>query len=307
MLARELAVVLLTPVDLVLSVHEQRLEHVGERPSQHPIVLVVGPPRAGTTLVYQTLAHHLPFSFFNNLSSLFPRSPITACKAFNRFLPSGELNADSYYGNTVELGAPNDGFHVWNRWLGEDRYHPPSHLSVQQQASMRSFFNAWNHQFDRPFLNKNNRNMMCLELLDSTLDNVTFIVVKRDPFYVAQSLLKAREDVQGDRSIGWGAGADDGQLNPAASPLEQVADQTRRLYEQLEMSERRVPAASVVDVQYEQFCRDPTSFVCMIRERVWGAQATSDHTLGTIAPFHVRNEDRLSEGEANELRRLLEY
>ena len=56
-----------------------------------------------------------------------------------------------------------------------------------------------------------------------------FIVVKRDPFYVAQSLLKAREDVQGDRSIGWGAGADDGLLSPAASPLEQVADQTRRL------------------------------------------------------------------------------
>ena len=60
-------------------------------------------------------------------------------------------------------------------------------------------------------------------------------------------------------------------------------------------------------MQYEQFCRDPTSFVRMIRERVWGAEATSDHTLGTIEPFHVRNEVRLSEGEANKLRRLLEY
>ena len=58
-------------------------------------------------------------------------------------------------------------------------------LSVQQQVSMRSFFHAWNHQFDRPFLNKNNRNMTCLELLSSTLDNVLFIVVRRDPFYVA--------------------------------------------------------------------------------------------------------------------------
>ena len=73
------------------------------------------------------------------------------------------------------------------------------------------------------------------------------------------------------------------------------------------MSERRVLAASIVDVEYEQFCHDPTSFVCMIRERVWGAEATSDHTLGTIAPFHDRNKVRLSEGEANELRRLLEY
>lgn len=36
-----------------------------------PVLLVVGAPRSGTTLVYQTLARYLDVSYFNNLSSFF--------------------------------------------------------------------------------------------------------------------------------------------------------------------------------------------------------------------------------------------
>ena len=46
------------------------------RAPRHPIIIVVGPPRSGTTLVAQTLTHYLNLTYFNNVTSLFPRSPI---------------------------------------------------------------------------------------------------------------------------------------------------------------------------------------------------------------------------------------
>ena len=153
MLVRELASLLLTPVDLVLSRRERRvLEEPLGQTGRFPTVLIVGPPRSGTTLVYQTLAHYLPFTYFNNLSSLFPRSPITACRLFKSLTHSRKFDPDSYYGNTAGLAAPNDGFHVWNRWLGQDRYHAPSQLTSEQSESMRAFFAVWIDAFERPLL-----------------------------------------------------------------------------------------------------------------------------------------------------------
>ena len=122
--------------------------------------------------------------------------------------------------------------------------------------------------------------MMCLELLSATLDNVLFVIVERDPFYVAQSLLKAREEVQGTRTIGWGAGAEETLVSASISPIEQVANQTRQLYEQLRRSREQLPEGGCIDVSYESFCGDPAGLVHVIGDRVWGTVPLSSDELG---------------------------
>ena len=108
-----------TPIDLLLQSRERRhLSEVSLDKPTHPQLLIVGPPRSGSTLLYQTLARYADVSYLSNLSDLFPRSPIAATSLLQRRRKLGGKNFSNYYGQTAGLRAPNDGFAVWNRWAG---------------------------------------------------------------------------------------------------------------------------------------------------------------------------------------------
>lgn len=102
------------------------------------------------------------------------------------------------------MQSPNDGFGVWNRWLGKDRYVARKSLTDDEVESMRQFFEAWRLEFSLPFLNKNNRNLDGLTLLAESLPGARFVVVRRNPMLVVQSILESRTIVQGDATRGWG-------------------------------------------------------------------------------------------------------
>src|SRR5262245_45670092 len=74
---------LTAPLDRLLALAERRIYARATAP-QRPILFVTGAPRSGTTLVSQALVHHLPVTYFNNLSALFPRAPIVANRLFGR-------------------------------------------------------------------------------------------------------------------------------------------------------------------------------------------------------------------------------
>ena len=67
----------LTPLDFLLALREGQLYDDAPEPDL-PIVLVCGPSRAGTTLAEQVLIATTRPVYLNNLTSLFPRSPIIA-------------------------------------------------------------------------------------------------------------------------------------------------------------------------------------------------------------------------------------
>ena len=170
-LGREVLRYLLLPLDWVLGRFEKR--RLSRLPGRlPPIVLIVGSPRSGSTLLYQVLAGHLPVSYPSNLTALFERAPITATARLSR-LARRSRGYRSYYGNTGPLRSPNDAFTIWNRWLGEDRYTVPDHMSAESAGAMRSFFAAWGTAFSRPFLNKNNRNTAAVRLLADELPDGT--------------------------------------------------------------------------------------------------------------------------------------
>jgi LPS sulfotransferase NodH len=236
-----------------------------------PMFLVVGLPRSGTTLVYQTLAGCLPFSYFNNLSSLFPRSLITVTSWWRGSFDAPRDSTSSYYGHTSGMRGVNEGLHVWNRWLGEDRNTAPRQLDPAAVGDMRRFFAAWSQAFGRPLLNKSNRNTFCIQPLAAALPTAVFIVVRRDPIYVAQSLLQARKTVQGDWSVGWGLGAQREGRSPSTDPMADVVDQVQYCDEQLRAQAKNLPPERVIEIQYEDFCRDPEAHVLAVWERVRAA------------------------------------
>ena len=200
-LFREVGKRLIPPVDWMLSRSESHCLQQDHH-STLPILLVVGAPRSGTTLIDQTLAHFTEVSYFSNLTDLFPRAPITATRMFSKRFGAKTSNFQSYYGQTGRLSDPNDGFSIWNRWLGSDRYTTPSHFSAKTVREMQHFFQAWTATFGLPFLNKNNRNTSCIALLAEAIPQAQFVVVRRDPHYVAQFNRRYKAPLPAERHAG---------------------------------------------------------------------------------------------------------
>jgi hypothetical protein len=254
------------PLDVLLAgVEAQRVRASGE--ANHSLILVCGAPRSGTTLVYQTLVQHLPVAFFPNLTSLFPRSPLTSLKLFQRFLPARAPTYRSFYGRTPGLAGSNDALYLWDRWLGADRAVAPSSLSETNIAEMRSFFLSCDRLFDRPLANKNNSLNASAHLVAEALPQATFICVTRKPNALARSLYQARLDIHGSPHAAYGVsvrsdarrhgGIDGSVLHPVQSVCEQAL-----YYERLaRMQQSRIGERRFWTVGYEDFCRAPGELV----------------------------------------------
>jgi hypothetical protein len=293
-LYRTAAAMLLQPLDLVLEMIERRqLQEAAA--STLPVIFIVGAPRSGTTLLYQTLARYLPVTYFTNLSALFPRAPITASRLLARFLEVKNFDDRNFYGNVAGLAAPNDGFHVWNRWLGADRYRAPQQISESAKREMKNFFNTWLAAFEKPFINKNNRNTDCVPLLASIFAPAYFIEVRRHPVYVAQSLLLARLRIQGSKEIGWGLHSSTGA--PGKSCVDDVCEQIFNIEMKLRADKKFVAPKRFMEISYEQFCHDPCSFVQKISQEFLQKEIDETALRRKLPPFAVTNDVRVERKE----------
>ncbi len=304
-LAMESLRIMAKPIDAMLQFRERRLM-TSQRSGSLPLLLIAGAPRSGTTLIYQTLAKYLDVSYFSNLTSLFPRSPISGTQLVRPDTSRQSADFCNFYGQTSGLHGPHDGFGIWNRWLGSDRYVPRTDLAQNELSDMRHFFEVWCSVFRKPLLNKNNRNTSCLALLSSILPNAFFVVVRRNPVMVAQSLIRAREQVQGDKRFGWGLHST--ETSQTSDPLAYVDDVCRqilsienRLNEQLKI----IPEHRILELQYEDFCRRPSNIIQQIATRIPGIGLNQLLTQQPLQAFQISSSVTLSDTEHDRLLRNL--
>jgi hypothetical protein len=266
----------LAPCDRALAREERRLM-ASEPARELPLILIVGPPRSGSTMLAQVLASVLDVGFATNLESMFPRSPLTATRLLQRWQHSPSHELRSCYGVTSGWQGLNDAFFHWDRFLGDDRYAPRVPVDEGTALQMRRHFAHWTSIADKPILNKNNRNLACAATLARALPTALLLCTWRSPLAIAQSLLRARRWVQGSVERGWGLHARD--ASPAAgefAAVDAVADQVEQLEGTRQRERAAVPASRWLDVSYEQFCANPRRLVERILLRVPGLTLRPD-------------------------------
>jgi len=287
-----------TPVDILFARKERRIYGQASDP-QHTTVLVCGPPRSGTTLVAQHLINSFDVGYLNNLSSLFPRSPIYANKVFGTRIKQNIGDYDAFYGKSRSLSGANDGLYVWDRWLGGNREAIPGQLVSDSGPRMRKFFGAMENLYNRPIVNKVNRLNTCAILVAEHLPNAQFICVRRDPLFLAQSLYIARSEIMGDLNSAYGVRHHPRSSDPVEDVCLQVIFHERQAQRQL----ATLGSARFLIVSYEGFCRNPQELLERIsREHAdlkFRANAKPD------ASFSVSEKRRLPESILERMRERL--
>jgi hypothetical protein len=288
-----------TPLDLLLAATLEK-SYLRDEAPKRPVILVTGAPRSGTTVLSQALIHHLPVTYFNNLTAVFPRAPITANRLFGRLLPKPAGTLHSFYGRTSGFASENDGLHLWDRWLGPDRYAVPERLDERAAADMRRFFAAYERAFGRPVLNKNNALATGAVVIAEALPTARFIFIRRDPIFAVQSILGARETIQGTREAPYGVTDPTRRATPA-SPIEDVCAQV--LYHERRMEEQRRTLGHerfwVVD--YERFCVEPHAIVARVGREILGVEVDEKALRAALPPLRNTNRSKLSGAELDEI------
>ena len=290
----------LTPLDLAMARSERR-EYERAPDPRHPLVLVCGAPRSGTTLVAQYLINRLDVAYLNNLTSLFPRSPVKANRVFRRWVEPRSGTYDAFYGKSRGLAGANDALYLWDRWLGSARDAVPAALEPGADADMRNFFGALEQLYDRPIVNKVNRLNTCAHLVAGVLPNVRFICIQRDPLYLAQSLYIARRQIMGDAAIAYGV-----QHEPVSDdPIEDVCLQVL-FHERHAQEQRRLLGDDrFAIVSYEAFCGNPVKF---LETYVTGHQdfALRAEYATDVPAFNVANERRIPKRDFDRMSAMLD-
>ncbi len=296
-LAREAMRPAVMPVDFLMRLRERKLLR---QPAEltHPVLLIVGPPRGGTTMLYQLLADSLDATWFPNVSEIFPRAPITATRMFAR-RRKRKTRLKSLYGQTGGLSAPNDGFHIWNRWLGTDRYEP--FVKSNKHDEMQHFLAVWTSTFNRPLVNKNNRNTLCVGPLADIIPTAHIVALRRDPSDIARSLIRAREFVQGTRDAPWGLASRSTETEDSLGYVTDVCDQINHIYERLGGQLAGIDESRVTETSYEALCADPQIVIEKIGSRS-GIElreqlpASLQHVRPSVRkPLSKQEEERLQE------------
>lgn len=290
----------LTPFDFALRRLERNAYEQAAKPTE-PIILVVGPPRSGTTLVAQYLINTFDVCYLNNLTSMFPRSPISINKLLGKFLPLRPGDYDAFYGKSRGLAGANDALYIWDRWLGSRRDRVPTALKPGAGESMKQFFGALENLYHLPLVNKVNRLNTCAHLVSNELKNVHFLCLQRDPLLLAQSLFVARSYISGDMQSAYGVQHPDAEID---DPIEDVCRQVLFHENQARRQQELLGTDKFSVISYEDFCRDPAALAELLTKEHPELRARNNEGPITRS-FEIANKRKLPDHVFEQMRQRL--
>jgi hypothetical protein len=156
-------------------------------------IFILGPPRSGTTVLYQLVVNCLEVSYFCNAAEAHPDFPVTITRILRSRTRRYETDYTSTYSKTQGACGPSEGRCIWGRWFLEDqRYVDEHHLSAATITDIQRTITAMSIVMEAPFVNKDPYHCVRVRALNAIFPRSLFIYVTRDPIAIAESLLQIR-------------------------------------------------------------------------------------------------------------------
>ena len=183
----------------------QFLSQYEKRPLKYQPIFIIGPPRCGSTLLYQVMVHRFKFAYLQNRMVLRKYSiPLYTSKYIDR---NESYHSDfvSHHGRTKQPNAPHEGYLFWRRFYPRKvhDYVTQNELSLQQIFEIRNTIKFLTNFYNAPFLSKNMEIGLRLNSIQEIFPDAIYIVVKRDPRATASSLLNARLADYNSKDVWW--------------------------------------------------------------------------------------------------------
>lgn len=305
---------LLEEINALLAPAEEELAG-GLKTPRFPVLLIVGAPRSGTTLLLQWLAQTRLFGYPSNLISRFFRAPAVGAKiqlllTDPRYRFRDELfdlgqGADytSSLGKTRGALSANEFWYFWRRFAP---YQTAQHLSADEERQidgkgLAAALAALEAAFDKPLALKGLMLQYNLPLLASILPSAVFLFIQRHPLYNMQSLLEARLKYQGSMNEWWSVKPREYPQLKDLDPYAQVAGQVHFTHRTLSESLAELDGSRGLVIPYEDFCRDPRGTFSRILDKLTERGLRLERDYHGPRYFEPADEIRLAEAQVERL------
>jgi hypothetical protein len=250
---------------------------------QYLIILVMGPHRSGSTLFMQWLANTGLVAYPTNLLSRFYQAPIIGAKIqllltdprFNFRDELGEFTQQAEYrseiGKTKGVLAPNEFWYFWRRFLADPSRDIWTDEELRQSMDTRTLLAelvGMMNVFQKPFAAKGMLFNYNIPFLDSVLDKVIFVQIKRDIETNTASVLEARKRQLGDEAAWYSFDIPEKKELMKLNPHEQARGQIEAINSAVDKGMSQVDSSRKLFVQYEEFCANPASCFQEITKKI---------------------------------------
>ena len=230
----------------------------------HPPIFFLGAPRSGSTLAMQVITDALDVGYISNRHCQWFGAPALAEMLFHPIAHRPVSDYRSRYGVTEGWHAPAECGAWWYRVFRRN----PSYVKLGDvdQKKMRAFrrsIGSLTNALDRPILFKNLYASLRIQAIAHYLPESLFIVTHRNEVDNGHSLLEVRDRVFGDYQTWWSMEPPEINELKKLPPHEQVIEQIRHIHAVIEndLSNAGVQAERRFDLNFEEFCSDPTELV----------------------------------------------
>lgn len=259
---------------------EARLHDASSANGRHAPIFIVGPPRTGSTLLYQLLVRRYRCCYFSNLLNAFPHTPLAIaklCKPFGGFDPAADFSSE--YGNTRGWRAPSQGRELWAAFLPESpNAVEPETVASEVKRRINDSVRGLQRVCGRPFVNKWPPNSVRVRLLAEIFPDALFVRISRAVEPTVTSILRGRQELC-QHGSGWFSVKPQGyqEIMQERGPEEQAAWQVGAIERAIDAASDAVGAQRFFGAHYEELTSRP-------RE-----------VLNAIAAFYERNTGLLLE------------
>jgi hypothetical protein len=258
-------------VNRVLDRYETRGAEPG--PLTHPPILIVGAPRSGSTLLYQTAVARFDVAYISNRHCRLSGAPSLVERRAGR--ARHRATYASHHGFERGATAPSECGAYWYRFFPRSPHHVP--LAAADAAALgrlRRSVARFTAAAGRPLLFKNLYCSLRLEPIAEALPEALFLVMHRDTTENARSLLAGRMRRSGDYSAWWSAEPPGVERIRSLPPARQVVEQVRAIEGTIAEARAAIGDGRFLDVGYARLCDQPRAVMDELAAFIAGHGAT---------------------------------
>ncbi len=175
------------------------IKKYSNQPLKHQPVFIIGAPRTGSTILYQTLTNQLDVLYVDNITCRFDKNFFFGFWVSDKLYKQKAHNCfKSNHGDTTKCGlhAPSECGGFWYRWLPTNKHFIDyEDITDEMVKKIREEITTVINYFDKPIVFKNLNAGQRLRLLSRCFPKAKFIFMKRESIFTAQSILKAKRKV----------------------------------------------------------------------------------------------------------------
>ena len=207
-------------------------------------LMIISPPRSGSTITYQVLVRVIPSVYISNLHYIFPNCASSFMLSRNLFAPQSS-DFKNYYGYTSSIYDVNEGNIIVHGFL-----HDKASRNEIREKFIKFVANM-NATEDRPLIFKNIRAYNHIALMSRAVPEVVFLRIRRSPEQVIQSTLRAYHEL--------------GTFNPVPNnlrnskitdPAEVAVKQYLEIEREIDGEMEQIKQSAKLEWRYEDFCSE---------------------------------------------------